>query len=117
MECAVPINHSGCINQIKYTCSSHPDRVTLLMALARYEGIANFLNESKRQQEQKAVVQNLAAKISHWPSLQAEEVVVSAGYCPQTGEWVGRGWASPWAMFGILLYRCTEITVLLYSGF
>ena len=61
------------------------------------------------------------------PSLQAdgrEEVVVSAGYCPQTGEWVGRGWASPWTMFGILLYGCdckashrTEITVLLYSGF
>lgn len=52
---------------IKFTCSSHPDRVTLQMALARYEGIANFLNESKRQQEQKAVVQNLNAKISHLP--------------------------------------------------
>ena len=37
------------------------------MALARYEGIANFLNESKRQQEQKAVVQNLTHKISHLP--------------------------------------------------
>ena len=37
------------------------------MALARYEGIANFLNESKRQQEQMAVVQNLTHKISHLP--------------------------------------------------
>lgn len=52
---------------IKYTCSDHPDRVTLQMALAKYEGIANFLNESKRQQEQKMVVQNLTHKVSHLP--------------------------------------------------
>ena len=37
------------------------------MALARYEGIANFLNESKRQQEQKSVVQNINNKVSHLP--------------------------------------------------
>lgn len=52
---------------IKYTFANHPDRVTLQMALAKYEGIANFLNESKRQQEQKAVVQNLTHKVSHLP--------------------------------------------------
>lgn len=52
---------------IRYTSMDHPDRVTLQMALARYEGIANFLNERKRQKEQIAVVQNLTHKISHLP--------------------------------------------------
>lgn len=41
--------------------------MTLQLALARYEGITNFLNEHKRQREQMMVVQNLTHKVSHLP--------------------------------------------------
>ncbi len=36
---------------------NHPDRITLQMSLARFEGIADNLNESKRATEQKSIVE------------------------------------------------------------
>ena len=52
---------------LKYTAHNHPDRITLQMSLARFEGIADYLNESKRATEQKSIVEYLNTRVSKLP--------------------------------------------------
>ena len=52
---------------LKYTPHDHPDRITLQMALARFEGIADYLNESKRITEQQSIVEYLNSRVSKLP--------------------------------------------------
>ena len=49
---------------LKYTPHDHPDRITLQMALARFEGIADYLNESKRITKQWSIVEYLNNRVS-----------------------------------------------------
>ena len=44
---------------LKCTPSSHPDQMPLQMALTKLEGIAEHLNETKRQREQTTIVHYL----------------------------------------------------------
>ena len=52
---------------MKYTSPSHPDRITLQMALANLEGITGYLNEAKRLTERKEVVNNLSSAVTRLP--------------------------------------------------
>ena len=52
---------------LKYTPSSHPDQMPLQMALTKLEGIAEHLNEAKRQREQTTIVHYLNSRISGLP--------------------------------------------------
>ncbi|CAI8009585.1 Rho guanine nucleotide exchange factor 10 [Geodia barretti] len=52
---------------IKYTPPHHPDRVTLQLALARCETIAEHLNEAKRTKEQQTIVAHLSSRVSQLP--------------------------------------------------
>ena len=52
---------------IKHTDHEHPDKLSLQMALAQMEAIADFLNESKRAREQVSIVQYLSSRVSSLP--------------------------------------------------
>ena len=52
---------------MKHTPSSHPDQMPLQMALTKLEGIAEHLNEAKRQREQTTIVHYLNSRISGLP--------------------------------------------------
>jgi Rho guanine nucleotide exchange factor 10 len=52
---------------IKYTPPHHPDRVTLQLALARCETIAEHLNEAKRTKEQQTIVAHLSSRVTQLP--------------------------------------------------
>ena len=57
---------------LKYTPSSHPDQMPLQMALTKLEGIAEHLNEAKRQREQTTIVHYLNSRISGLPFVSVQ---------------------------------------------
>ena len=59
--------HTHTQDLIKYTPPRHADRVTLQLALARCETIAEHLNEAKRSTEQQSIVTHLSSRISDLP--------------------------------------------------
>ena len=52
---------------LRFTHTTHPDKIHLQMALARFEGIADYLNEAKRQVEQRSIVEHLNNKVTGLP--------------------------------------------------
>ena len=52
---------------LRFTHTTHPDKIHLQMALARFEGIADYLNEAKRQVEQRSIVEHLNDKVTGLP--------------------------------------------------
>ena len=52
---------------LRFTHTTHPDKIHLQMALARFEGIADYLNEAKRQVEQHSIVEHLNNKVTGLP--------------------------------------------------
>ena len=60
---------------MKYTPSSHPDQMPLQMALTKLEGIAEHLNEAKRQREQTTIVHYLNSRISGLPFVSAHAAI------------------------------------------
>lgn len=71
---------------IKYTPPHHADRVTLQLALARCETIAEHLNEAKRAKEQQIIVAHLSSRVTGLPFRLTD----SPNRCLQTQEPVTR---------------------------
>ena len=63
----LPLSLSPSQDLIKYTPPHHPDRVTLQLALARCETIAEHLNEAKRTKEQQTIVTHLSSRVTDLP--------------------------------------------------
>ena len=56
--------HAYTQDLLKYASPTHPDMVHLQMALARFDGIAQYLNEAKRRREQLSTVYYLNNRVS-----------------------------------------------------
>ena len=50
-----------------FTHTTHPDKIHLQMALTRFEGIADYLNEVKQQVEHHSIVEHLNNKVTRLP--------------------------------------------------